>query len=313
MSNMLIYKTPRNFKKQNIGMFLYEVSDITKGRFNAKSVEDCVIVTSQKKGVDIISLLALYKLLEYAVINRCFSNPEIAISSTPIFTDISAYGFSEIFNRVLKNEAKLDSSYKALKVTQDENSFYIAPHPLLRNEVESKGKTKERYSPIIRNKNYSEKTVEMIATCLSELKGNFMKHALIEDNALLVAQGNDKGTNIAYIDGGDGIISTMSSSPKYTHLKQIDKLNLAFNKNVTSKGKDSYRMGDGLWLISEIVKRTGGSLYAYSEGYVFCINEGKSSIKETGYWKGTIIDIYLPIANPVTLVDLLEINEEFFA
>lgn len=311
MMNLRRFTTPRNFSSLQIGLFLDGVSHVVRGECNGKRIRDCEVDTSNTKKISLAAILTLYKFLEFTVIKKCFYKPKIGLIEANIYKSIAEYGFNKIFNKILNERSKLDESYRELR-TMSQDGFFLNPHPLLRNEEIKKEEVERNYLPIVKNKDYSEDVSTMIVSCLCELTSNFLRHAIKEDRALLVAKGDRKSINIAYIDSADGIISTMKASKRYCKLKDEKLLSLSFERNVTSQVLDKFHMGDGLWMISEIVKRSKGSLCVYSEGWCYTIKNGKVSTTRAGYWKGTIIDINLLVSNPITPKDLFFINEELF-
>ena len=65
-------------------------------------------------------------------------------------------------------------------------------------------------------------------------------------------------------------------------------------------------MGYGLWIINQIITLIRGKLQIYSEGFYYSNEYGKVKSGSCGYWKGTIIYLFLPLKNPVTLCDIIQ-------
>lgn len=160
---------------------------------------------------------------------------------------------------------------------------------------------------------FSPKVVEMIFGCFSEMLLNFWEHAITDTRSIIVAEGDKHGINIVCADTGDGIISTLSNLSKYKNKRQNALLRLAFNKNITSKEHDPNHMGCGLWIIDQTVSLSNGEMWVFSEGWCYHNNNGKKDVIETGYWKGTIIAVYLPTKNPITMNDIMNIDDFLFA
>ena len=67
----------------------------------------------------------------------------------------------------------------------------------------------------------------------------------------------------------------MRQCEKYKGIKSNEKiLQLALQKHVTSKEGTPFHMGCGLWIIDEIVTKSGGNLYIYSEGVKYANLKG---------------------------------------
>lgn len=151
---------------------------------------------------------------------------------------------------VLKKDV-LENEYKKLNIKIQE-SFIIAPQPLLRNDSYSNDVLIERFLPKI-NEYYSfnERVVSMIFQCLSEILLNFWEHAIEDTKSILVADGNKTSIEIACADTGNGIISTLEQSNPSKNTSKEKLILSALEKGITSK-KDTDHMGYGLWILNQI-------------------------------------------------------------
>lgn len=307
------YITPVRFTKDRVRGFLYSIQSIFRGQ--VRQQKNAVLRLSKTKEMDITGMLVLYKLMDYTINHNCFYRPNIVIEETYIEERLQYYGFKELIVSMINDyDKKLDNKkYKNLKIGGDAN-FIIAPQALLRDETQSKDRIATKYMPDIKRYYDSDpKVVEMIFGCFSEMLLNFWEHAIADNRSVIVAEGNKEGINIVCADNGDGIISTLSNLPKYKNKSENAILRLAFAKNITSKERDPNHMGCGLWIIDQTVSRSKGEMWVFSEGWCYHNNQGKKRVIETGYWKGTIISVYLPTATPITMKDIMDIDDGLFA
>ena len=147
----------------------------------------------------------------------------------------------------------------------------------------------------------------MILSCISEILSNFWKHATDDAQSIIMAVGKSDRIEIACVDTGNGIVSTLRNTLSTRNASNTDILAKALNKGTTSK-IDSNHMGYGLWIIDEIVSKTKSRLHIYSEGCSVKNDYGVRKKGQCGYWKGTIVSLILYLKEPVTYQDIL--NQE---
>jgi len=298
-------KLPRNFVNYNcIPEFLSEMEIMfkLKGKLKPDVVFDCTKI----RKLSSLGALLLYKSMDYSIHNNCFTNPEINGNELFLESAWNHYGFSKYLKGYVKPTNSSDfNGYLKFELT---DKFVIAPQPLSRKEHNQVNKILQtKFTPIL-NEFYSneEEAVRMIFGCVSEIIGNFWEHANDDTRSLLVAEGNRKYIEITCADNGKGIISTMRNSGKYKSSSSSEYLlRKALTKGVTSKPFSSH-MGYGLWIIDQIVSLTKGKFFVYSEGVYYGNNAGKELMKKCGFWKGTIIYLFLPIDNPVLVSQVVE-------
>ena len=308
----IVFKTPRNFTDKNIASFLYDIQDIFKKKYHKDQL--IMLDVNNTATIDVTAILVLYKFMEYSAIHKLFYSPYIKIDGSYLQDKLSQFGFNDLFYFIINNyDNRHNKEYKNLKTKTDED-FIIAPKPLLRNNADPKKEIEEKYyKQIEQYYNFNQKVVTMIFTCLSEAIINFMAHATLDNRSIIVAMGNKNCIKIACADNGDGIISTMRQCEKYKGIKSNEKiLQLALQKHVTSKEGTPFHMGCGLWIIDEIVTKSGGNLYIYSEGVKYANLKGVKKIEKCAYWKGTIISINLTFDKAITPNDIMQIDNEIF-
>jgi hypothetical protein len=263
---------------------------------------------SNVKEVSIVGLLLLYKFLDFTFQNHCFKKPDL-ITSELMEDAWEKYQFTQLIKRYMSNKDITEPAYRDFKVTSNE-SFIIAPQPLLRSDVYSKDTLRNDFLPQL-NGYYgnNEKVVLMIFTCLSEILLNFWEHAVYDNRSIILADGNSRNIEIACADTGDGLITTLKRNERYKQLRDDLILRKIIAKGVTSKEKTNH-MGYGLWIINEIATLVKGKFYLFSQGYYLKNDFGKISEGKCSYWQGTIVYLNLPLLKPFTFCDLQQKLDE---
>lgn len=291
---------PKHFTTTSLISFIQDCEEIfSLGNMKEKGF---LLDLSKVSQVSMLTVLVIYKLIEYTFMNQCFERPAIKYDN-PIKEALKKYGFTELILTYMADRKAAELEYKRLKVSVGEN-FIIAPQALLRNDKYSVESLNRNYLPII-EKYYqkSDKMVSMIFLVFSEILLNFWEHAIEDTKSIIVANGNRQNIEIACADTGDGIISTLGRSLTSQSMAPESILLKAVEKGVTSK-RLSNHMGYGLWILDEITTRTKGRMHIYSEGAYYYNEFGKKKYGKCGYWQGTIIYLSLPLDNPITLCDI---------
>lgn len=298
MTNRKI-NVPKIFRASYIVEFIDACEEIFSLR--GKNEEGFFLDLSKVKKVDMIGVLLIYKIFEYTVENKCFRSPQFEMSKE--FSEaIEKFGFSDLILSYIDEKSAGERDFKNLKVSVTDR-FIIAPTALLRNDRYSSQILNDQYLPQI-EKYYSAnpKTVKMIFLCFSEVLLNFWEHAVDDTQSIIVASGNDQNIEIACADSGNGIITTLNASGK-AQANDVETLLNAVKKGITSKDNSNH-MGYGLWIIDEIVRRTGGRFHLYSQGAHYKREYLRVTSGKCGKWQGTIVFISIPTLNPVTLADI---------
>lgn len=301
MSRHKFYYTPKSFTKDLIHVFLLEVQNVFSAQ--NKRIENVVLQLSRTRKIDIIGILLLYKFMDYTLKHNVFFKPIIIIEKTYIESVVGDFGCKDLLYSLIRNNKPKEKDYRTLTL-ETHNNFIIAPHALLKTE-DINHSLSTQYMPNIKMYYGNDRVVSMIFHCFSETVLNFWAHAVGDDQSIIMAKGNSSGIEIACIDNGCGIISSLKHI--YPHISKEKILKLAFDKNVSSKPQSNH-MGCGLWLIKEICLKAGGCLMVYSEGVKAEFNQRKISFEQSAYWRGTIFYLYLPTNNPVTPADILTKN-----
>lgn len=290
---------PSTLNASNMLSFLRNVHKIFT--FDNKLLENYALNLSKLKKINVLGMLVIYKIIEYSVEKKCFHLPLIYFEDF-LEDKWGEYDFIKLINSYIKHE-DTSKNFRSFKINVTDN-FILAPQPLIRESNFTNDYLRDKFLPKI-NEYYigKDKVISMISTCFSEILLNFWEHAVNDTKSIMIADGNKNYMEIACADTGNGIISTLKSNPKYSHLSDEKIILKSTNKNVTSK-ENTNHMGFGLWIINEIVTAVGGRFHLYSEGVSYINDYGKIKTLETSYWKGTIVYLALPLQNAKSLNDI---------
>ncbi|MCU0438169.1 MAG: hypothetical protein MUC49_09645 [Raineya sp.] len=252
-----------------------------------------------------LGVLVTYKILDFARRNKCFFEPYAGMSDS-FLKSLKKYKFEDLINAVLDESEKAKDIFSKLKPSITDE-FIIAPQPLLNNDKYTSDKLNQELIPKIENYySFNKDFLSIALCCFSEMFSNFWQHAIDESNSIIMAYGNRSQLEIACIDNGAGIVSTLLNST--TEKDPLKIFMSSLKKGITSK-KGSNHMGHGLWILDEIVKKSNGRLHLYSEGFYYHRDfKGNISYGKCGYWQGTIIYVYIPIGIPIKLSDIKQIS-----
>lgn len=270
--------------------FFFDIADKRKEHYS--------IVFEKVEEVDLLGVLLTYKFLEYGIKNNCFRDPNLYLNEV-MQTQIKRFGFHNLISDFIRgNEARKE--YEKLKV-EIKDDFLIAPIALIRGDDNNRDIIKQKYLPVIENY-YNESAIcTMIFQVFSEVLHNFWSHAVKDTLSIIVVHGNKSKIQISCADTGNGIIETLRS--KYSKKSDEFILEKSIEKGITSKPNTNH-MGYGLWYVNEIVTQTNGKLEMFSQhGYLRNLAGMIKSVKSC-YWKGTIINIELPLSIPITIADI---------
>ncbi|MFA6151450.1 MAG: ATP-binding protein [Chitinophagaceae bacterium] len=297
---MITLSAPKYFTINYIKDFLktFEHTFDWKG----KLVIDVEIDLSKVVQIDILGMLVLYKYIDYTYANYCFKKPNLYIA--PYVNDAWAkYQFEELIQAYVSNKAVTERAFKEFKVKIDDK-FIIAPQALLRETNYTNEYLKNEFIPKVETYyHYNQKCVDIIFNTFSEILLNFWEHAVDDTKSVILADGNKDRIEIACADTGIGIVENLNNlfGGKIPKLKLLEK---ALQKGITSK-PNTFHMGFGLWLVSELVKANKGRLHIYSQGYYYHNDYGKVKQGTCPNWPGSVIYINIPLKDPKNLSDVL--------
>lgn len=287
-----IYSTPENFTHQNVKYFLQNIAAI----FCMKNsgVPKVIFKVKDTKKVDILGLLLIYKFIDFTVKNRCFENPKTDLKKNRIiFEQMIQIGFKKYIDENfgdLKDDDLVESNPN---FTANKN-FFIAPLVLNREQqnlgISNERKIKEYY-------NFDSRIASGVLQCIGEIASNFQEHSQSDTRSMLVARGDRKYIEIACADNGDGIISTLRPHLENKCKNGYEVLRKSIDENVTSK-KNAGHMGCGLWIVSQFVSESKGTMKIFSQDGYLVNDKGKIKCGKSAYWKGTIVYVNMPLSDP---------------
>ncbi|QHL87451.1 ATP-binding protein [Nibribacter ruber] len=296
-----LISAPKHFTNANIFDFINSCEPI----FSLKNKQESGfgLNISKIEQASMLGVLLIYKIMDFAFANNCFSQPTL-LYNPDSDNVLDKYGFKKLVHALMANSKEEEKEMSNLKISYKDN-FIIAPQALLRKKQYNHNSLNWQYYPLI-EQYYSEnkKAVSMILLSFSEILLNFWEHAVDDTKSIIVANGNSQKIEIACADTGNGIITTLGKSLSTKNLDPEKILLEAVKKGVTSK-KLTNHMGYGLWILDEIATKTKGRLQIISQGATYSNSGGRKKVRRCGYWQGSIVYLSLPIANAVSLTDIL--------
>lgn len=152
---------------------------------------------------------------------------------------------------------------------------------------------------------YSERVNTHLRSAVVELAENVPLHSGATAG-IAGAQGwlGSGWVEVVVVDRGRGLAQSLRDNPKYGDLSNEEALVRALDVRVSGLLDD--RRGQGLWILSEIVKRNGGQIFVHSgDSY---LRQTASNI-ETGrcnvLWPGTMVVLRLQTEQSMDISDLL--------
>lgn len=301
VNDINILRAPRNLECNNLTSLLRVFNVIFS--FAGKEKERFHLSFTNVDKCDVTGVLTVYKLLEFCVLNKCFSMPTHDIVYNEYLKSyIDKFGFAELIKSLMNSPDSIDlRPYKKLKVSSDSECL-IAPIALIREDNQhSIDIIKRLYEPKITAFYDNTRIRQMILSVFTEVMHNFWSHATSDNKSVIVGYGTKHMFNIACCDNGIGIDGSMSSI--YPNVAPARLMSLAMTNGITSKIGTSH-MGYGLWYINEVVKRINGSLMIISNSTLYRNDYGKVFISSCPTWKGCVISIKLPLSKPITISDI---------
>jgi len=146
-------------------------------------------------------------------------------------------------------------------------------------------------------------TTPALAYCFGEAIDNVFQHARSPIGAVAAAQllprSHGRWTQASIADRGVGVLESLRGSGAHTALGSDEEaLRLAIQRNITSTNPyvGTYgrsRPGVGLYMISEVCRRTGGELLLLSGDTLLRVGRGGEIVEAVPPWPGTILTVRL--------------------
>ena len=264
----------------NLNTLLGQISFVFIQR--VKSMPDFYLLLENVEDIDLSGVLLIYKFVEYSVGHGCFFKPRISLS-VKAQSQIKYFGFHELIS--------------------------IAPFAMEKINIQKDTDINTIYYPKFSDYYHEEKRCLMIFQIFIELYNNFISHAEDVGKSIMVAHGNSNKIEIACVDSGIGIVSSLKD--KYPNRPSEFILNQALKKDVSSKS-DNYHMGYGLWFIDEIAYRLGGRIDIFTNDVMYTRIGKYSKVIKSSIWQGTFVHITLPLNQSLLFDDLIVNKGEKF-
>lgn len=285
-----IFSTPEKLTYANVDQFIKMAYPIFG--YQNKRLPNVMFDTTTTKKLDLLGSLLVYKFYEYTVHKSCFAKPKSRISDY-VKGELEKRLIQSLVDTFINNEKP---RYNKLKFIGTDELF-ISPILLVReskeDELANAGKDISKYY------NKSEDVRFIVLTCMGEIASNFKAHADEDTESILSVTGTKDSFEIACVDTGVGIITSLSSAFRNKRIKCPTSkiLEKALDKGVSSKNIESGHMGYGLWMLKELVIAAKGEFRIFSEGFCVICHNGRVKFKSCPYWKGTIAYMKLPLFN----------------
>ena len=154
------------------------------------------------------------------------------------------------------------------------------------------------------NFNISDDDIRSIQFIVEEMICNTTIHSKALSGAYYYFQKYPQRRELEFIlvDSGRGIRNSLITNPIYEDLVNEEAVKKAFEFEVTcGEGR-----GHGLFIMKEIVKKTGGRILLYSGRNAIFIDENNLSISDTENWDGVYLNIKLKLGTEFKLDTIFE-------
>ena len=296
LNDLLFISIPRKFNSSSLDAFLVDIDFV----FKQVTHPSAILSLRETNEISILGLIIIYKFIAYTATHRTFQVASVDIPQK-INRRFEEIGLSNLINSYIVKSDRNSAFNNLKKVT--ENSFFIYPQKLVRREEHLDENIRSLFCETISEfytAHGKANATGLLSTCIGELIMNFWEHATDESETVVTAHGTLNTFKIVLADNGQGIATTLSSTSSKSKEELISS---CIRKGVTSK-KHSYHMGFGLYYVSELTKLNDGTLNIWSEGYRLTTNRKRSSIRKTGHWKGTIIELHLDLSKPKNIQEM---------
>jgi anti-sigma regulatory factor (Ser/Thr protein kinase) len=153
--------------------------------------------------------------------------------------------------------------------------------------------------------NFSHDEALDVALIISELVNNSVMHSEGSGGSMLYCQKypSQNYLNLFIVDSGIGIYQAMQSHSRYDSLDELEVL----SKSLEFGEGNGKGYGQGLYLVSQFIKRNFGYLRLVSGNYNYLVSSGNESFlnNETNY-KGVILHLKLPFDIEVTMQEIMD-------
>lgn len=255
--------------------------------------------------------------------NYASARPHVMAVLTSFLKDLEyVHPHCEVSTILPKDEAV--RNYMTRMKFYRENSFEV-PYPFNEHDPtgrfielktfnsENKDNVIDELSNIfVRIKGLKEGLKRALSFCFSEIIDNSCCHAESPIDGLICAQTFYDRVEIAIVDRGIGIPSSLKKVDTYQELNSRQLLEYSIKEGVSSRKYDVMRthQGFGMFAINEFVRMSNGKLEIFSNDACLITQNGLTKCSEAPNWKGTVI--YLTFFRNTSADKWEEIWDEVF-
>lgn len=154
----------------------------------------------------------------------------------------------------------------------------------------------------------SESITDAVLFSMGELVSNVGQHSRSNFGGVLFGQiyPNRKVAVFTIIDPGVGIHYAFQngSNSDYNLVSEEEAIQICVGKGVTCGNG----MGQGLFLIKEIISRNKGDLRIVSGNYCLSVVNGNVNVRRSNYWQGTMILMEFSLEEKVDMAEVFNSN-----
>lgn len=157
--------------------------------------------------------------------------------------------------------------------------------------------------------NFTKEQADDVAMIFSELTNNSYMHAENKGGSILYCQKYpiQKNLKLFIVDSGIGICNAMKTKEKYQNLNELE----VFKKSIEFGEGNGKGYGQGLYLVTEFIKRNLGYLRLISGKYYLKVEKGLMTFHELDLeYKGVILELGIPFVINTTMLDLMDEKTE---
>ena len=204
---------------------------------------------------------------------------------------------------IFHNEDVLQYFHVIMYGNVSNSKTYIPFIELSENQYNYDTKNNEVYNAI---RAWSGNIYEPLYYIINELRSNVDDHAR-HTNAYVLAQYYPKRrfVEVAIIDDGIGIPNSLRNAHKFVNTINDSDLIIKAIEGYSSKPEEGRAFGLGSSLHIAVERMNGEALVASIKGMIYLNNDSREMlISDTGYIKGTLIGIRIPIRDNADVINV---------
>lgn len=145
--------------------------------------------------------------------------------------------------------------------------------------------------------------LQALSYCLYEMMDNVHIHSGKPlGTAMTHYDEQQKVLRILIADDGMGIRASLAENDLYKDITEPEALELCLEDKIT----DGKGMGFGLYTTSRLVDSIGQEFILHSGSHKLIIKDGKTSVIENGFWRGTLIYMEIGTGEEIDLNQIVD-------